>query len=80
MEELSAWGVIGEVYFITIVVSFVVAFLIHMMTILISRFGAAKPGVVSNGQIEAKTPADNPEEMAAVAIAIAMRGDTNKGR
>ena len=42
MEQ--AWIIMGETYLLTIVISLFVAFLIHMMTLLIRRFGtAAKP-------------------------------------
>ena len=34
----QAWMVMGETYLLTIVVSLFVAFLIHMMTLLIRRF------------------------------------------
>ena len=37
----QAWMVMGETYLLTIVVSLFVAFLIHMMTLLFRRFGAA---------------------------------------
>ena len=46
MEQ--AWIIMGETYLLTIVISLFVAFLIHMMTLLIRRFGtAAKPLPVS---------------------------------
>ena len=39
MEQ--AWIIMGETYLLTIVISLFVAFLIHMMTLLIRRFGTA---------------------------------------
>ena len=68
MEQ--AWIIMGETYLLTIVISLFVAFLIHMMTLLIRRFGtAAKP--VSAEQVEISAQPDDPDELAALAIAIA---------
>ena len=61
-----------ETYLLTIVISLFVAFLIHMMTLLIRRFGtAAKPLPVSAEQVEISAQPDDPDELAALAIAIA---------
>ncbi len=70
----EAWEVTGFTYLLTIVVSLFVASIIHMMTLLIRRFGAkAAPLPVSAVQ-EPEVPApDNPDELAAVAIAVALR-------
>ena len=70
MEQ--AWIIMGETYLLTIVISLFVAFLIHMMTLLIRRFGtAAKPLPVSAEQVEISKQPDDPDELAALAIAIA---------
>ena len=70
MEQ--AWIIMGETYLLTIVISLFVAFLIHMMTLLIRRFGtAAKPLPVSAEQVEILAQPDDPDELAALAIAIA---------
>ena len=68
MEQ--AWIIMGETYLLTIVISLFVAFLIHMMTLLIRRFGtAAKPLPVSAEQVEISAQPDDPDELAALAIA-----------
>ena len=70
MEQ--AWIIMGETYLLTIVISLFVAFLIHMMTLFIRRFGtAAKPLPVSAEQVEISKQPDDPDELAALAIAIA---------
>ena len=70
MEQ--AWIIMGKTYLLTIVISLFVAFLIHMMTLLIRRFGtAAKPLPVSAEQVEISAQPDDPDELAALAIAIA---------
>lgn len=70
MEQ--AWIIMGETYLLTIVISLFVAFLIHMMTLLIRRFGTvAKPLPVSAEQVEISKQPDDPDELAALAIAIA---------
>ena len=70
MEQ--AWIIMGETYLLTIVISLFVAFLIHMMTLLIRRFGtAAKPLPISAEQVEISAQPDDPGELAALAIAIA---------
>ena len=77
MEQ--AWIIMGETYLLTIVISLFVAFLIHMMTLLIRRFGtAAKPLPVSAEQVEISAEQveisaqpDDPDKLAALAIAIA---------
>ena len=70
MEQ--AWIIMGETYLLTIVISLFVAFLIHMMTLLIRRFGtAAKPLPVSAEQVEISKQPDDPDKLAALAIAIA---------
>ena len=70
MEQ--AWIIMGETYLLTIVISLFVAFLIHMMTLLIRRFGtAAKPLPVSAEQVEISAQPDDPDKLAALAIAIA---------
>ena len=59
MEQ--AWIIMGETYLLTIVISLFVAFLIHMMTLLIRRFGtAAKPLPVSAEQVEISAQPDDP--------------------
>ena len=64
MEQ--AWIIMGETYLLTIVISLFVAFLIHMMTLLIRRFGtAAKPLPVSAEQVEISAQPDDPDELAA---------------
>lgn len=70
MEQ--AWIIMGETYLLTIVISLFVAFLIHMMTLLIRRFGAAaRPLPVSAEQVEISAQPDDPDKLAALAIAIA---------
>ena len=79
MEQ--AWIIMGETYLLTIVISLFVAFLIHMMTLLIRRFGTAafavrcargaRPLPVSAEQVEISKQPDDPDELAALAIAIA---------
>lgn len=70
MEQ--AWIIMGKTYLLTIVISLFVAFLIHMMTLLIRRFGtAAKPLPVSAEQVEISAQPDDPDKLAALAIAIA---------
>jgi len=70
----QAWLVVFETYTLTIAVSFLVAFLIHMMTTLIRRFGvSAHPLPVHAEEMEAGAIPDDPDELAAIAIAIAMR-------
>ena len=65
MEQ--AWIIMGETYLLTIVISLFVAFLIHMMTLLIRRFGtAAKPLPVSAEQVEISAQPDDPDELAAL--------------
>jgi len=77
----QAWIVLLQTYGLTIVVSFLVAFLIHIMTILIRRFGAAaKPLPASAELVEAVEPPDDPDELAALAIAIAMRRGSGERR
>ena len=75
MRRCSLWnkhGLLWETYLLTIVISLFVAFLIHMMTLLIRRFGtAAKPLPVSAEQVEISAQPDDPDELAALAIAIA---------
>lgn len=77
----QSWIVMGQTYLITIIVSFIVAFLVHMMTLLIGRFGSgAVPLPAAADQVEAMEPPDDPEELAALAIAAALRGQTGEGR
>ena len=76
----QAWMVMGETYLLTIVVSLFVAFLIHMMTLLIRRFGAAKPLPASAEQVEVSAAPDDPDELAALAIAVAVRRNNGEGR
>ena len=67
MEQ--AWIIMGETYLLTIVISLFVAFLIHMMTLLIRRFGT----------VEISELPEDPDELAALAIAIAaMRKEGEK--
>ena len=75
MEQ--AWIIMGETYLLTIVISLFVAFLIHMMTLLIRRFGtAAKPLPVSAEQVEISAQPDDPDELAALrGIRPLFRGD-----
>lgn len=47
MEQ--AWIIMGETYLLTIVISLFVAFLIHMMTLLIRRFGTGGEAVAGLG-------------------------------
>ena len=79
MEQ--AWIIMGETYLLTIVISLFVAFLIHMMTLLIRRFGtAAKPLPASAEQVEVSAAPDDPDELAALAIAVAVRRNNGEGR
>ncbi|MBS1368649.1 MAG: hypothetical protein HPZ91_01725 [Lentisphaeria bacterium] len=72
----QAWLVMGETYLLTIVVSLLVAFVVHMMTLLIRRFGAsAKPLPASAEQVDVSAAPDDPDELAALAIAVAMHRD-----
>lgn len=77
MEQ--AWLIMGETYLLTIVVSLFVAFLIHMMTLLIRRFGStAKPLPSSAEQVEIAALPDDPDEIAALAIVIASGRDNSQ--
>lgn len=77
----QAWIVSLQTYGLTIVVSFLVAFLVHIMTILIRRFGAtAKTLPVSAELVEAVEPPDDPDELAALVIAIASRRTSGERR
>ena len=72
MEQ--AWIIMGKTYLLTIVISLFVAFLIHMMTLLIRRFGtAAKPLPVSAEQVEISAQPDDPDKLAALAMSAATR-------
>ena len=77
----QAWMVMGETYLLTIVVSLFVAFLIHMMTLLIRRFGAAAKALPASAeQVEVSAAPDDPDELAALAIAVAVRRNNGEGR
>ena len=66
----QAWMVMGETYLLTIVVS-----------LLIRRFGAAaKPLPASAEQVEVSAAPDDPDELAALAIAVAVRRNNGEGR
>lgn len=76
----EAWSVIGETYLVTIVVSFIVAFLVHMMTLLVGRFGSAAKPLPAPDLVGAMEPPDDPEELAALAVAVALRSRHSEGR
>lgn len=77
----QAWIVLLQTYGLTIVVSFLVAFVIHIMTILIRRFGSAAKTLPASAElVEAVEPPDDPDELAALAIAIATRRNSVERR
>ncbi len=74
----QAWVMMGFSYLLTIVVSLLVAVVIHVMVIMIRRFSsAAKPLPESAVKDPELPPPDNPDELLALAIAVAARRNSN---
>lgn len=74
----EAWEVMGFTYLLTIVVSMLVAVVIHVMTVLIRRFGAKAAPLPASAVQEPVVPVpDDPDEVLAVVLAASIRMQRN---
>ncbi|PWM75516.1 MAG: hypothetical protein DBX90_12625 [Lentisphaerae bacterium] len=74
----EAWEVMGFSYLLTIIVSLLVAVVIHGMTVLIRRFGAKATPLPASAVQEPVVPVpDDPDEVLAVVLAASIRMQRN---
>ena len=74
----EAWEVMGFSYLLTIIVSLLVAVVIHGMTVLIRRFGAKAAPLPASAVHEPVVPVpDDPDEVLAVVLAASIRMQRN---
>ncbi|HJH05707.1 hypothetical protein [Victivallis vadensis] len=74
----EAWEVMGFSYLLTIIVSLLVAVVIHGMTVLIRRFGAKAAPLPASAVQEPVVPVpDDPDEVLAVVLAASIRMQRN---
>ena len=74
----EAWEVMGFSYLLTIIVSLLVAVVIHGMTVLIRRFGAKAAPLPASAVQEPVVPVpDDPDEVLAVVLAALIRMQRN---